>query len=160
MIRKANLFDAERIVYINTISWKETYKGIFPNKFLNNLKPNDPISINKCKNKIDEYLVYEVNNNVVGFIRYGKNRKNYDDEYAEIYALYVDNNYKRRGIGKELINYAFNKLKEEYKYVLISTLQNNSANVFYQKIGGKLIGTCDFILENNKYPENIYKYDL
>lgn len=160
MIRQANIEDAASIVYINTMMWKETYKGIFPDEFLNNLDSHNEIAINKCKNKINEYAVYEIDNKVVGFIRYGLNRKNYDNTYAEVYALYIDSFYQRKGIGKELINYVFNELKNNYKYVLISTLQDNNANIFYKKIGGKLIGTCDFVLENNKYIENIYKFDL
>ena len=160
IIRKANIEDAASIVYINTIMWKKTYKGIFPDDFLNNLDPYDEVIINKCKNKINEYAVYKIDNKVVGFIRYGLNRKNYDNTYAEVYALYIDSFYQRKGIGKELINYVFNELKNNYKYVLISTLQKNNANIFYQKIGGKYIGTCNFILEDNKYIENIYKFDL
>ena len=160
MIRKANIEDARSIVYINTMMWKKTYKGIFPDEFLNNLDLHNEIAINKCKNKINEYAVYEIDNKVVGFIRYGLNRKNYDNTYAEVYALYIDSFYQRKGIGKELINYVFNELKNNYKYVLISTLKDNNANIFYQKIGGKYIGTCNFILEDNKYIENIYKFDL
>lgn len=51
-------------------------------------------------------------------------------------------------------------LKNKYNYVLISTLEQNSANEFYKKIGGKLIGKSEFILEDKKYLENIYEYNI
>ena len=160
MIRDAIINDARAIVLINIRSWQLTYKGIFPQPFLNDLNPNDEINIEKCKRKIEQYAVYEINNKVVGFIRYGKNRKNYTEDYGEIYAIYVDNKYQGKKIGTKLINYAFNKMKNNYKYVLISTLKDNSANIFYQKIGGEYLGRCNFILEGKDYIENIYKFNL
>ena len=89
-----------------------------------------------------------------------KNKKGYNDNYAEIYALYIDKDYRRKGIGKALINFAFENLKSNYKYVLISTLVQNNANLFYKKIGGKLIDKVYFSLENNEYEENLYEYEL
>ena len=69
-----------------------------------------------------------------------------NDNYAEIYALYIDKEYQRKGIGTALINFAFENLKPNYKYVLISTLVQNDANLFYKKIGGKLIDKVKYPL--------------
>lgn len=75
MIRKAEIQDSNQIIQINIESWKETYKNIFDEKLLNNLDNKKEESIEKCKNKINEYIVYEINNKVVGFLKYGKNKK-------------------------------------------------------------------------------------
>ena len=159
-VEKAQIEDARNIVEINIEEWKNTYKDIFPDKFLENLSEKKEESIEKCKNKINEYIVCKINNQVVGFLRFGKNKKGYNDNYAEIYALYIDKDYRRKGIGKALINFAFENLKSNYKYVLISTLVQNNANLFYKKIGGKLIDKVYFSLENNEYEENLYEYEL
>ena len=159
-IEKAQIEDAKSIVEINIKEWKNTYKGIFPDKFLNNLTKKEEESIEKYKNKLNEYIVCKINNKVVGFLRFGKNKKGYNDNYAEIYALYIDKDYQRKGIGTALINYAFENLTPNYKYVLISTLLQNDANLFYKKIGGKLIDKIIFSLENSDYEENLYKYEL
>lgn len=156
MIRKAKKQDSNQIIQINIDSWKETYKNIFDEKLLNNLDNKKEESIEKCKNKINEYIVYEINNKVVGFLKYGKNKKNYSDEYAEIYALYVDKNYQKQGIGTKLINYSLKLLKKDYKYILVSTLIKNKANEFYKKQGFKQISTTSFKLENKSYKENLY----
>ena len=158
-IEKAQIEDVKSIVEINIKEWKNTYKGIFPDKFLDNLTKEEE-SIEKCKNKLNEYIVCKINNKVVGFLRFGKNKKGYNDNYAEIYALYIDKDYQRKGIGTALINYAFENLTPNYKYVLISTLLQNDANLFYKKIGGKLIDKIIFSLENSDYEENLYKYEL
>ena len=159
MIRKAQINDAENIVKINIRGWKQTYKGIFPQQFLDNLKLTNE-TIQKCQNKIKEYSVYIKDKQIVGFIRYGKNKKGYNDSYGEIYALYIDNNFKQKGIGKELVKYAINDLKNNYTSILVSTLINNPANIFYQKIGGKLIGNSNFILEDKSYLENLYEFKI
>ena len=55
-IRTARKEDATAIINININSWRETYKGIFPDIFLNSLNENIEESINKCKNNISEYI--------------------------------------------------------------------------------------------------------
>ena len=50
------------------------------------------------------------------------------------YSLYIDKNYQHKGIGSSLIAYAFEILKLQYKYVLISTLVQNSANDFIKRL--------------------------
>lgn len=160
IIREAEKADAESIVNININGWLETYHGIFPNDVLKKLEQKKSESIEKCKNKISEYIVCEMENKVIGFLRYGKNKKNYNDKYAEVYAIYIDSKYKKRGIGRKLLEYSFNKLKGTYDNVLISTIQENSANKFYEKCGGKKIGICCFKLDNKEYQENLYLFDL
>ena len=160
MIRKANINDAKEIIKVNMLGWKQTYKGIFPQKFLDNLDINDEISIQKCEAKIKEYAVCEIDNKIVGIVRYGKNKKDYDDSYGEIYALYVLNDYQRQGIGLNLMKFAFKELKKNFHSILISTLVENTANEFYQKAGGILIGNSPFVLENNTYLENLYEFKI
>lgn len=160
MIRKARKDDAKDIVFINVICWKESYRRIFPQDFLNNLDCHSSESIRKCESSINEYIVFEKDGEVVGMARYGKNKKRYDDSYGEIYALYVRPEFQKQKIGTKLVQYVFKKLKNNYKYVLISTLKSNKANVFYQKIGGKLIGESNFELNGKVYKENIYEFKL
>lgn len=160
IIREAKEQDVESIVNININGWVKTYQGIFPNEFLKKLEQKKSESIEKCKNKINEYIVCEIENKVVGFLRCGKNKKGYDEKYAEVYALYIDSQYQKRGIGRKLLEYSFIKLKGIYDNVLISTLQENSATKFYEKCGGKQIGTCCFKLDNMEYKENLYLFNL
>ncbi len=160
IIRKAVEEDAISIVDININEWKNTYNNIFKDEFLNTLEDKRLESIEKCKNKISDYIVCEIDNSVVGFLRYGPNRKEYSNNYGEVYALYIDSKYQRMGIGCKLLKYCFNLLKNNYDYVLISTLKHNPANLFYKRCKGKLIDTCYFNLDNNKYEENIYLFEM
>lgn len=158
--RKAAKKDSKRIIDINIDSWKETYKNIFPPKFLESLDKKRDNSIKKCTKNIDEYIVAIDEEKVVGFARFGANKKKYPDNYAEIYSIYLDNDYRYKKIGTGLIKYSFEILKNKYEYCIISTIESNSANEFYQKIGGKFAGTCEFVLDDSIYVENIYLFKL
>lgn len=156
MIRKANISDAQSIVKININEWKNTYNGIFPKNVLATLESKYDESVIKCQKNINEYLVYEKDNKIVGFLRFGVNKKSYENNYAEIYALYVDSEYHGLGIGKDLVNYLKKLLFDSYDFILVSTLKENTANSFYQKVGFKKIATCEFKLEDEIYEENLY----
>lgn len=93
-------------------------------------------------------------------VRYRKNKKGFGNNYGEIYALYLKRWFKNKGIGTELVDFAFDELKKNYDTSVISTLVDNSANEFYKKIGGKLIDKCDFKLGDKIYNENVYEYKL
>lgn len=159
-IRQAEIDDAKEIVRINIKSWKDTYKNIFPNEILSNLDIKYEGTVEKCINKINEYIVATIDNKVVGFVRFGMNKKGYSEEYSEIYALYVDNEFRSNNIGKKILEYAFNTLKNNYKYCLISTIIENRANSFYQKNGGTKIAESDFELLDKQYKENVYLFTL
>ena len=113
MIRNAKKEDAARIEYINAVGWKTTYKNIFPDQFLDKIDAYGKDNIKKREEKIDQYIVYEEDGKVLGFARYGINKKGYSEEYAEIYALYIDDNSKGKKIGTKLVKYAIKKLKKK-----------------------------------------------
>ncbi len=160
IVKKALEKDAEKIVSINIETWNKTYNGIFSKNVLEDLYNKKQESIKKCKQNIKEYVVCKDNNEIIGFARYGKNKKSYPEDYAEIYALYVKEEYQNKYAGTCMINYIKEKLKKEYNYLLISTLKENNANLFYQKQGGIKIDETVFKLENSEYIENLYKFDL
>lgn len=160
IVEKALEKDADKIVSINIEIWNKTYNGIFPKNILEDLYNKKQESIRRCKQNIKEYIVCKDNNEIIGFARYGKNKKSYPEDYAEIYALYVKEEYQNKHAGTCMINYIKEKLKQEYNHLLISTLKENKANLFYQKQDGIKIDETVFKLGNKEYIENLYKFDL
>lgn len=159
-VREANTRDAKAILDINISSWKETYKNIFPSEFLDNLCSTEEeynTALNNVKENIKDHIVAKYNNKVVGFIKLGQSKKEVYSECGEIYALYVDNEYIKKGIGKMLFNSAKSQLKEKYNSIIVSCIKENTSNDFYLKMGCKKIGETDFILNNKKYKENLYE---
>lgn len=75
IIRKSEKKDCKDIAHVITVAWNETYKGIVPDEFLNNLYKNEEIRAINAFNNFDEknnhQFVLEVDNKVVGFINVG-----------------------------------------------------------------------------------------
>lgn len=95
VIRKRTKEDCKDIAHAVTISWNETYQGIVPDYFLEELKNNEQERANKTYNEFDEQdnnqLVLEIDNEVVGFANYGKNSDEGFTNCGEIFALYIIN---------------------------------------------------------------------
>ena len=162
LIRKREKKDCASIAKVVTIAWNETYKGIVPDWFLEELKINEEERAKKTSNEFNEddnnQLVLEVDDQVVGFVNYGKTA---DDTYkncGEIFALYIINKYQGNGFGKKLVEEAKKELKLlGFDKMIIACLKGNPSNEFYKHING--IYVKDGIYKRLNLPENIYYYE-
>lgn len=77
-------------------------------------------------------FVAEENQKIVAVILCGN-----DGRRGYIYHTAVDSNYRRRGIGKQLVDAVINALREEEinKVALVVFATNETGNEFWQKIG-------------------------
>ena len=162
IIRKKERKDCEAVAHIVTIAWNETYKGIVPDDFLDNLYKNEEERIKNSYDNFDEkenhQYVLEVDNKIVGFINVGSTDELDFNNCGEIHAIYIINGYKGYGFGKKLIETGIKELKNMgYDKMIIACLEGNKTNDFYKHIGGKFIKTRTF--ELLQLPENVYYYD-
>ena len=165
IIRKKELTDCEQVEKITTICWQSTYKGIVNDAFLDYLSINEEARITK---RIEDFnnsnmstLVVEKDNNVIGFVNYGKSSFNNYSDIGEIFALYILPEYHKSGYGKYLVKKALHELhKLGYNNAIIGCLSKNPSNEFYKHIGGKLIGTRPFYKTMDILEENIYYFDI
>lgn len=162
IIRKKEKKDCKDVVHIVTIAWNETYKGIVPDKILDNLYLNEEERTKNAYNNFNEednhQYVLEVDNNIVGFINVGSSDDKEFDKCGEIYAIYIIKKYQREGLGKELINTGIKELKEmNYDKMIIGCLVGNPSNSFYEHIGGKFIKQR--MLEKLQLTENVYYFE-
>ncbi len=136
-IRKANIDDALIITEISIETWKKAYAELLPQALLANRKVDEK-RINSWKENIlnSDYtvLVYE-NEKVCGYLWGGKKRDDINVPY-EIYAIYVNPEYQRAGIGQALIN-EYKKQINNQPFYLYMLKGNVAASAFYKKMGGK-----------------------
>lgn len=163
VIRERKKEDCKAIAHITTRGWNETYKGIVPDYFLEELKHNENERATQMTNKFDEndnnQIVLEVNGKVVGFCNFGKSNDEEIENCGEIFALYILSEYKGNGYGKKLVEYAQEKLKEMgFDKFIIACLKGNPSNEFYKHIGGKYIKDGEFKKLN--LSENVYYYEM
>ena len=93
---------------------------------------------NIIKEKENILLCYIEDNNIVGYI-YLKPLTNNNSKGYLIDGLYVEENYRNKGIGKKLMSYALNECnKYDIEFIDINVLYNN-------EIAKKLYNKCGFI---------------
>ena len=135
LIRRRTKEDISGIQKVVTTSWNETYKGIVPDWFLEELKTNEDERIKNIYDSFDEndnnQFVLEIDGQIAGFVNFGKKLV----EAAK----------------NELKNMGFNKM-------LIACLKGNPSNEFYKHIGG--IYVKDGLYKRLQLKENVYYYEL
>ena len=141
-IEKANKSNARDIAIIHTAAWKAAYKGIIPQKFL------DDISINGWQKswhfqlkKEAKVLLIKVNFKPMGFAQICKN-SGHDSEIGEINSIYIHPNVWRHGLGSKLCTATLNELKIlGYQKAMLWVLsQNVNARQFYEAFGFNKVG--------------------
>ena len=161
IIKKSTKDDMLDLATLVATVWNETYKGLVPDDYLDNMfknveeRANRYRENNKVSKDIFEYLLY-IEGELSGFMRFGKSET--EPDMGEIYALYVLSKYQKKGFGKILVNFAIKELKKMgYNKMVIACLVGNPTNEFYKHIGGKYYKEGVFKKLNLK--ENIYLYE-
>jgi GNAT superfamily N-acetyltransferase len=73
-----------------------------------------------------------------------------------MYAIYILKEYQRKGIGKQLIQ---GLIKESMSSFLVWVLADNPSRRFYEKLGGKKIGTESITIGGVDLDEVAYGLD-
>ena len=162
LIRKKELRDCESCEKIITQSWQSTYRGIIDDDYLNKLVINEKIRIeNAVKNfeNAEKVLVAECDGKVVGFVRYGECDLVDYKSSAEIYALYITDEYQGFGLGKALVKEASRILLDQgYTDLIIGCIDKNPSNGFYQHLKGIKVAQRE-IVRGRILQENIYYFN-
>lgn len=132
-IRKALLKDTSAIVELIQHTYKVSYQGYLPDKYLNDLHITEDI-LTKWNDRLKRHECYVVQEQeqIVAFLML-------EDEPTEIFeicVLYVKPNYQKKGIGSLLVKYACEiKEKSGYKLCKVWTMKNGPSIAFYNKMG-------------------------
>ena len=131
IVRKATPDDAKQIKMLHTKTYKISYRNFIPDDYLDNLSATEQ-KIQKLKTHIQEstYFVATENEQILGFINIGCNAL----DTLEIYALYIDPDFQKQGIGSALINTAIKENKNSNKCILW-TMKYGPSLKFYEKHG-------------------------
>ncbi|HEY1266849.1 MAG TPA: GNAT family N-acetyltransferase [Candidatus Binatia bacterium] len=137
--------DAAAIARVHTASWRTTYAGIIPDdyiaKFTNDARDRTWRAILGDAARRDLVCVAkDEEGTVVGFVSGGPARGS-KDFIGELYAIYLLDDYQRRGIGRRLAGaLARRLLRAGHSSMVAWVLKNNSACHFYAALGGVVVG--------------------
>lgn len=139
IIKKAEESDAEQVGMTHYKAWMETYTGLLPEKFLAGRSSEKSIATFR-RSKCSNLVVAEIGGEIVGFCGWGEFRGCTDGDgkpMGEIQGIYLLNAYKRKSLGRRMMDFAEEQLKNcGYRKVGLWVLSTNESAIrFYEKLG-------------------------
>ncbi len=141
MIRKAVVDDLPRIAEIHISGWRFAYKGILSDieLFKNRIVIRAFKGLEKQFNEGLEIIVFEDDENSIikGFAFHGNSRDEDKENSYEVFALYLQPEFTKKGIGTNLMNEIKRIMKEKKRNeLLVWVLEKNQiGRQFYKKYG-------------------------
>ena len=165
VIEKLNLNNVEFYARVNALAWKQSYKGIVDNDFLELINQEDEIqkeiqNLKEGLNDNSRRFLLKVDDKYVGILRVRKTKYKKYSSCGELGALYLLDNVKNKGFEKILFNKAIKEpIDMGYKDMIIGCLVDNSSNDFYKHVGGEHVDNSPLKLPNiQSLIGNIYYY--
>jgi ribosomal protein S18 acetylase RimI-like enzyme len=141
--RPATIDDAAAIAHVHVTSWRSTYRTLLPGDFLDSLSEGGYTE--RWRRFIADHAsrvyVAEDGGGLVGFASAGRERAGETGYTGELYAIYVLDEFQRRGHGHDLVRAVVAGLRElELEDMLVWVLRDNlSARKFYEGLGGAYV---------------------
>lgn len=140
-IRSAQSKDAVEIARIHVDAWRDAYAALLPPEYLARLDPRiEAARWNRAAgSRLENTLVADADGEVAGYAIIGPARGQRVAPAGEVYALYVETDWREQGIGRALIEAAFDRFrKRRLGEAVIWCLEGNfAARGFYERLGGK-----------------------
>lgn len=140
--RPAVVADAAEIAAVHVDSWRDTYAGMLPDRFLAGMGVDEYEDrwLRTLQDPYHRSLVYvaEEEGRVVGFASCGRERDG-DNRYdGELYAIYLREAAQRHGHGRALVAVAAAALalRGMTSMVVWVLRENARARAFYERLGG------------------------
>ena len=145
-VRSATPDDAAGVAGVHVRAWKAGYRGLLPDRYLDELRPEDRIAgytLGSADPDQPSTLVAEVDGVIVGFVTTGPCPDLEGTGWGEVLALHVDPGSWGLGIGRRLISDARAALLDHgfAQAVLWVLAGNTRAGRFYSADGWRPDGS-------------------
>ena len=134
--------DAASIARVHVESWRTTYRGLVPDAYLAALNVEERTHRwREILNLAGQTTVAEVEGAVVGFISGGPIHELVDGYDAEVYAIYLLQEFQGKGIGRALLLDLARRLDEVgFRSLAVWVIEKNPATRFYERSGAIRVG--------------------
>jgi ribosomal protein S18 acetylase RimI-like enzyme len=142
IIRPARVADAAQIARVHVASWRSTYPGMLPDRFL--VKMSAPVQADRWRRLLRDprtargtYVAAVSGHGVVGFGSCGRQRSALDAFGGEFFTLYLLDDVQGLGLGRMLMaTMAAGMMEDGLSSALVWVLDDNPARWFYERMGG------------------------
>ena len=138
-IRPARSDDTDEIARIHVEAWRDAYAALLPAEYLARLDSKIEAARWNRASRIESTLVADAHGEVVGYAIIGPSRKRRETPCGEVYALYVESDWREQGVGRALIEAAFDLFRRRgLAEAIIWCLEGNFAGRgFYERCDGR-----------------------
>lgn len=145
-VREAEADDAAVIARIHVESWQSTYAGILPADVLLSLDTAEHEArwwrhvLGRFRRNHFVYVAEAGEVGVVGFASAGPSRNAELPYKAEVYTIYLQDDFHGLGIGRQLFASTVARAQEARgPSVIVWCLSDNPSRFFYERMGGVLV---------------------
>lgn len=146
--------------YVRSV--RDSYRGVLPDEYLNDLsteKRSKVFAERRAANANSYRLLIaeEASAGVIGFIDYAhKENANFDHD-GRIFSFYFVPEFQRRGLGGLLFRNCLRRMRDDcYGSVCLDTFESNPFRNFYDKMGGRKIGSEAHEANGHRLPTIVY----
>ena len=139
-IRKALPEDAYNYAMCHISCWQTAYKGIVSDEFLSDMRTKKEQQVEGYRKVLSEpgdceYYCVLLEEEMIGFYIINQSRDESQSFIGEIWAVYLVEEFRGKGLGKEILAFAVDELKRvSPKEIFLWVLEdNNRARRFYEK---------------------------
>lgn len=146
-IRPAWASDAPALARVHVDAWRTTYRGILPAGGLAGLSYerrehgwNEVLAL-APEQRHFIYVAEDQTGQVIGFSSAGRETSGDPIYTAELYAIYILEEFQHRGLGRRLMRAAVDGLMQAgYAKMLLWVLADNTGGRrFYERLGGRVL---------------------
>jgi ribosomal protein S18 acetylase RimI-like enzyme len=141
-IRPARPGDATQIARVHVASWRATYPGMLPDRYLVNMSVPTQAerwrrTLRDPKSAAGTWVAAVQGQGVVGFGSCGAQRTALDGFAGEFFTLYLVEEAQGLGLGRALMaTMAADLLEDGRESAVVWVLADNPARWFYERVGG------------------------
>lgn len=165
VVRQAKADDAARIGRVHVESWRSSYRGTLPDELLDGLSAERRAQY--WQERIAEdlgsgsaqrvFVAQRSDGELVGFAAAGPDREADSGFDGELYAIYLLEEHKRKGLGRRLLGAVCEWFAAlGYRSFRVWVLARNPARAFYEGLGGELAGSRPMEIGGSDYEEVAY----
>lgn len=164
-IKKIGVTDLKKLQEISIKTFTDTFSKDNEEENLNNyLKTSyaDQVLKDEINNKESEFYFIYLDNSIAGYLKLNVGSAQTEaisENGLEIERIYIDSDFKRKGLGKELYELAIKRASEQSKdSIWLGVWERNLAAIeFYKKMGFEKIGQHSFFMGKDEQIDFIMK---
>jgi ribosomal protein S18 acetylase RimI-like enzyme len=162
-VRPARPRDIGAMADVTVSAWREGFAGVVPPAFAPDRVQAAENLARRVRDDPGSAAVGELNGLVRGYTVFGPSRDTDTGEpTGEIYALHVDPHSWRRGVGRAMVRFALERLRERgFVVATLWTLRDTPrSHAFYEALGFELDGATHRRQMTGGAPEVRYRIAL